>query len=149
VNGQGASARKTNSDAEFVPEFDANSAAPPRSPIDSPRPTVTPTTAPQPDPKSAAGCELIDRIPVVFVLCFTSTKRWSWRVSNLSGFEWGVIQPLLPNNPRRVAQVDDRRILRTGSPLRDLPERYDPPATIYIRFNRWTTRRRRRKWGAG
>jgi len=28
-------------------------------------------------------------------------------------------------------------VLRTGSPWRDLPERYGPPTTIYNRFNRW------------
>jgi transposase len=63
---------------------------------------------------------------------------------DLSDFEWGLIQPLLPNKPRGVARVDDRRVLngifwvlRTGSPWRDLPERYGPPTTIYNRFNRW------------
>ena len=28
-------------------------------------------------------------------------------------------------------------VLRTGSPWRDLPERYGPHTTIYNRFNRW------------
>jgi transposase len=28
-------------------------------------------------------------------------------------------------------------ILRTGSPWRDLPERYGPYTTVYNRFNRW------------
>ena len=63
---------------------------------------------------------------------------------DLSDFEWGLIQPLLPNKPRGVARVDDRRVLngifwvlRTGSPWRDLPERYGPSTTIYNRFNRW------------
>ncbi len=55
-----------------------------------------------------------------------------------------MIAPLLPNKPRGVARVDDRRvvngifyILRTGSPWRDLPERYGPYTTVYNRFNRW------------
>lgn len=63
---------------------------------------------------------------------------------DLSDFEWGLIQPLLPNKPRGVARVDDRRVLngifwvlRTGSPWRDLPERYGPYTTVYNRFNRW------------
>ena len=63
---------------------------------------------------------------------------------DLSDIEWGLIQPLLPNKPRGVARVDDRRVLngifwvlRTGSPWRDLPERYGPHPTIYNRFNRW------------
>ena len=55
-----------------------------------------------------------------------------------------MIAPLLSNKPRGVARVDDRRvvngifyILRTGSPWRDLPERYGPYTTVYNRFNRW------------
>jgi transposase len=63
---------------------------------------------------------------------------------DLTDFEWSVIQPLLPNKPRGVARVDDRRVLngifwvlRSGAPWRDLPERYGPYTTCYNRFNRW------------
>lgn len=63
---------------------------------------------------------------------------------DLTDVEWGLIHPLLPNKPRGVARVDDRRVLngifwvlRTGSPWRDLPERYGPCTTVYNRFNRW------------
>jgi transposase len=63
---------------------------------------------------------------------------------DLSEGEWRLIEPLLPNKPRGVARVDDRRVingifyvLRTGSPWRDLPERYGPYTTIYNRYNRW------------
>ena len=63
----------------------------------------------------------------------------------LTDFEWRVIEPLLPNKPRGVPRVDDRRvlngifwILRSGSPWRDLPERYGPCTTCYNRFRRWT-----------
>jgi transposase len=63
---------------------------------------------------------------------------------DLSDDEWAIIQPLLPNKPRGVARVDDRRVLnaifwvlRTGSPWRDLPERYGPYTTAYNRYNRW------------
>lgn len=63
----------------------------------------------------------------------------------MTEFEWGVIEPLLPNKPRGVPRVDDRRvlngifwILRSGSPWRDLPERYGPHTTCYNRFRRWT-----------
>ena len=63
---------------------------------------------------------------------------------DLSDTEWFLIQPLLPNKPRGVARVSDRRVLngiffvlRTGSPWRDLPERYGPYTTVYNRFNRW------------
>jgi transposase len=65
---------------------------------------------------------------------------------DLSEFEWRVIAPLLPSKPRGVAQVDDRRVLnvifwvlRSGSPWRDLPQRYGPCTTCYSRFRRWTT----------
>ena len=47
--------------------------------------------------------------------------------------------------PRGVPRVDDRRVLngifwvlRSGSPWRDLPERYGPHTTGYSRFRRWT-----------
>lgn len=57
---------------------------------------------------------------------------------DLTDFEWCVIEPLLPNKPRGIPRVDDRRVLngifwvlRSGAPWRDLPERYGPvpPAT--------------------
>lgn len=51
---------------------------------------------------------------------------------DLTDFEWRVIEPLLPNKPRGVPRVDDRRVLngifwvlRSGAPWRALPERYD------------------------
>ncbi len=49
---------------------------------------------------------------------------------DLSDTEWAVVAQLLPNEPRGVPQVDDRRVVngifyiqRSGSPWRDLPER--------------------------
>jgi transposase len=63
---------------------------------------------------------------------------------DLSDKEWAVIAPLLPNKPRGVPRVDDRRVLnaifwriRAGAPWRDLPERYGPYTTAYNRYNRW------------
>jgi transposase len=63
---------------------------------------------------------------------------------DLTDFEWRVIAPLLPNKPRGVPRVDDRRVLngifwvlRSGAPWRDLPERYGPRTTCYNRFARW------------
>lgn len=63
---------------------------------------------------------------------------------DLSDKEWSVIQPLLPNKPRGVPRVDDRRVLngifwvlRTGAPWEDMPERYGPRTTVYNRFARW------------
>jgi len=62
----------------------------------------------------------------------------------LSDREWHAIQPHLPNKPRGVPRVDDRRVLngifwvlRSGAPWADLPERYGPRTTVYNRFNRW------------
>lgn len=63
---------------------------------------------------------------------------------DLSDFGSGLIQPLRPNKPRGVARVEDRRVLggifrvlRTGLPWCDLPERYGPSTTVYNRFNIW------------
>lgn len=68
----------------------------------------------------------------------------SIRRYELSDFEWSIIAPLLPNKPRGVARVDDRKVLngiywrlRTGSPWADIPERYGPYTTCYNRFVRW------------
>ncbi len=53
------------------------------------------------------------------------------RRHELSEEEWAVIAPLLPNNSGGIERVDDRRVIngilwrfRTGSPWRDVPERY-------------------------
>jgi transposase len=55
----------------------------------------------------------------------------------LSDYEWSVIRPMLPNKPRGVPRVDDRRILngifwvlRSGAPWRDLPESFGPHTTL-------------------
>ena len=68
----------------------------------------------------------------------------SQRRYELTDFEWSIIAPLLPNKPRGVPRVDDRRVLngiywrlRTGSPWADIPERYGPYTTCYNRFVRW------------
>ena len=68
----------------------------------------------------------------------------SQRRYELTDFEWSIIEPLLPNKPRGVARVDDRKVLngiywrlRTGSPWADIPERYGPATTCYNRFVRW------------
>ncbi|WP_373290540.1 IS5 family transposase, partial [Glycocaulis albus] len=62
----------------------------------------------------------------------------------LTDFEWWIIEPLLPNKPRGVPRVDDRKVLngiywrlRTGSPWAEIPERYGPATTCYNRFVRW------------
>ncbi|SNS88331.1 Transposase [Azospirillum sp. RU38E] len=62
----------------------------------------------------------------------------------LAEHEWSILSPLLPNKPRGVPRVDDRRVLngilwrfRTGSPWAEIPERYGPSTTCYNRFVRW------------
>lgn len=68
----------------------------------------------------------------------------AWRRYELTDREWTIIEPLLPNKPRGVPRVDDRRVLngilwrfRSGSPWAEIPERYEPPTTCYNRFVRW------------
>jgi transposase len=63
---------------------------------------------------------------------------------DLNEAEWRIVEPLLPAAGKGKRRVDDRRVvngifyvLRTGSPWRDLPERYGPYTTVYNRFNRW------------
>ena len=62
----------------------------------------------------------------------------------LTDYEWTAIKPMLPNKPRGVRRVNDRRVLngifwvlRSGAPWRDLPETYGPCTTCYNRFVRW------------
>jgi transposase len=62
----------------------------------------------------------------------------------LSDYEWRTIKPMLPNKPRGVPRVNDRRVLngifwiqRSCAPWRDLPENCGPPTTCYNRFVRW------------
>ena len=66
---------------------------------------------------------------------------------DLSDSEWIAIRLMLPNKPRGVARVDDRRVLngifwvlRSGAPWRDLPDVYGPRTTCYNRFVRWRRR---------
>ena len=64
----------------------------------------------------------------------------------LSNRQWRLIEPLLPGkrgDPGRTGR-DNRLslegilyIIRTGTPWRDLPERFGKWATVYQRFRRW------------
>lgn len=62
----------------------------------------------------------------------------------LTDREWAIIEPLLPNKPRGVPRVDDRRVLngimwrfRSGATWAEVPGRYGPSTTCYNRFVRW------------
>jgi transposase len=62
----------------------------------------------------------------------------------LTEYEWSAIRPFLPNKPRGVPRVNDRRVLngifwvlRSGAPWRDLPKTFGPYTTCYNRFVRW------------
>jgi transposase len=64
---------------------------------------------------------------------------------DLTEFEWRVTASLLPNKPRGVPRVVDRRVLngifwvlRSGAPWRELPERHGRYTTCYNRLRRWT-----------
>ena len=68
---------------------------------------------------------------------------------DLTDEQWEVLEPLIPNPPRRAdgrgrPWRDSRDVLngilwvlRTGAPWRDLPERYPPYQTCHRRFQRW------------
>jgi transposase len=62
----------------------------------------------------------------------------------LADNEWSAIRPMLPNKPRGVPRVNDRRVLngifwvlRSRAPWRDLPDDFGPYTTCYNRFVRW------------
>lgn len=63
----------------------------------------------------------------------------------LSNSQFARIQPFLPNKPRGVPRVDDRRVIsgiihviRNGLMWRDAPANYGPHKTLYNRFIRWS-----------
>jgi transposase len=62
----------------------------------------------------------------------------------LTDFEWRIIRPLLPNKPRGVPRVVDRKVLngiywrlRSGSPWANIPDHYGSYMTCYHRFIPW------------
>jgi transposase len=80
----------------------------------------------------------------VIQAAFGNGGRVTRRRYELTDKEWLIIEPLLPNKPRGVPRVDDRRVLngilwrfRSGAPWAEVPERYGPSTTCYNRFIRW------------
>jgi len=65
----------------------------------------------------------------------------------LSDEQFRRLAPLLPNKPRGVPRVDDRRVisgivhvLKSGGRWVDAPPVYGPKKTLYNRFVRWSAR---------
>ena len=65
----------------------------------------------------------------------------------LSDTQWARLLPLLPNKPRGVPRVDDRRVisgiivaLQSGGRWIDVPAEYGPRKTLYNRFVRWSAK---------
>lgn len=73
----------------------------------------------------------------------------------LSDAQWARLQPLLPNKPRGVPRVDDRRVisgivhvLQSGCRWKDAPAIYGPPkpvlsedeGALYNRSVRWAAK---------
>jgi transposase len=64
---------------------------------------------------------------------------------DLTDREWAILEPLLPRQTKRGTKWRDHRqvingiawVKRTGSPWRDMPERYGPWKTAHERFLRW------------
>ncbi len=64
---------------------------------------------------------------------------------DMTDAEWKILRSVLPQKHQGPKRVHDRRVmdgiffvLRTGTPWRDLPERYGPYTTCFNRYNRWS-----------
>ena len=68
------------------------------------------------------------------------------RRHELSDAEWALLAPLMPGNPVQGHRWNDHRRtingilwrVRTGTPWRDLPERYGNWKSVYDRHRRWS-----------
>lgn len=68
------------------------------------------------------------------------------RRHELTDAEWALLEPLMPRQPRQGHRWADHRTVingilwrtRTGTPWRDLPERYGNWKTVYGRHRRWS-----------
>lgn len=71
---------------------------------------------------------------------------------DLTDFEWRVIEPLLPNKPRGVPRVDDRRVL--NGIFKVLPpigkrKRYPPLSLTILHARECGTPEGRPRWTGG
>ncbi len=64
---------------------------------------------------------------------------------DMSDAEWEILRTVLPRKHQGPRRRNDRQVmdgiffvLRTGTPWRDLPERYGPYTTCFNRYNRWS-----------
>jgi transposase len=61
----------------------------------------------------------------------------------MTDLQWRKLEPLLPHHGRRSSRGDRNFVnavlwlMKTGSPWRDLPERYGNWKTVYNRFANW------------
>ena len=63
----------------------------------------------------------------------------------LTDAEWALLEPLMPRDPVQGHRWNDHRTtingilwrIRTGTPWRDLPERYGNWKSVYDRHRRW------------
>ena len=68
------------------------------------------------------------------------------RRHELTDAEWALLEPLMPQQPRQGHRWADHRTVingilwrtRTGTPWRDLPQRYGNWKTVYGRHRRWS-----------
>jgi transposase len=68
------------------------------------------------------------------------------RRHDLTDEQWVLLEPLMPAHPRQGHRWHDHRLImdgvfhrvRTGTPWRDLPERFGPWQTVYNRHRRWS-----------
>jgi transposase len=102
-------------------------------------------------PKATLGVEGSVEARPRIVIQASKTEGLEFMRYELADHEWAAIKPMLPNKPRGVPRVNDRRVLngifwvlRSGAPWRDLPDGFGPYTTCYNRFVRW---RRAGVWG--
>lgn len=68
------------------------------------------------------------------------------RRHELTDAEWALLEPLMPSHPVQGHRWNDHRTvingilwrIRTGTPWRDLPERYGNWKSVYDRHRRWS-----------